>query len=383
MTELGRKAATCRPVGHGRHKSSSRHEVHQTLKAMVGRRSRILIIGASIAIVTTAHCTTPLDRVPLHVIYQRLYYLPILAGAFWFGRKGALLTSALSAASYFPHVVTDWSQYTVYRETQYAELVMFQVVGIVVVTLVEGEKRQREKQKLPARELAGAYRQLQESFDQLQRADRLSALGQLSAGLAHEIKNPLASLRGSLEILASDFPEGHRKREFIEIVQKELRRLNNVLSKFLQFARTPKPDRHLCNLREVVDSIQTLCSNEASRQGVDIQTSYADDLPDIFRGRRANTTGSSQYRPQRDSGHAVRWPLAHRRRAQPGFRPHTCKRRRARDTAGAPLQGIRTPSSLRRTGAPVWAWPLLASWYGATEAISAYWTQRVRGPRSS
>jgi two-component system sensor histidine kinase HydH len=168
-----------------------------------------------------------------------------------------------------------------YQETQYAELLMFVVVGLVVGTLVEAERRQRERQERTSRELAEAYRELQESFDQLQRADRLSALGRLSAGLAHEIKNPLASVSGSVDILASEFPAGHPKSEFIEIIQKELGRLNKVLTEFLQFARTPKPHREACDLREVVDSIVMLCSQEASRQGVHIQVSYPDDLPEI------------------------------------------------------------------------------------------------------
>jgi signal transduction histidine kinase len=220
--------------------------------------------------------------ISLHVIYQRLYYLPIFAAAYWYGRRGAVLASVLSAASYLPHIATDWVEHLPYQETQYAELVMFLVVGLVVGSLVEAEKRQRERQERTSRELAEAYRQLQESFDQLQRAGRLSALGQLSAGLAHEIRNPLASVSGSLQILASDFPEGHSKREFVEIIQKELARLNQVLTEFLHFARTPKPDRQACDLREVVESIRVLCSQEASRQGVHIQVSYPDDLPEVF-----------------------------------------------------------------------------------------------------
>jgi signal transduction histidine kinase len=219
--------------------------------------------------------------VSFHVIYQRLYYLPIFAAAFWYGRRGAVLASLLSAASYLPHIATDWVEHLPYQETQYAELFMFVVVGLVVGSLVEAEKRQRERQERTSRELAEAYRQLKESFEQLQRAGRLSALGQLSAGLAHEIKNPLASVSGSLDIIASDFPPEHSKREFIDIVQKELSRLNKFLGEFLQFARTPKPDPRACDLREVVDSIQRLCSQEASRQGVHIQVSYPDDLPEI------------------------------------------------------------------------------------------------------
>ncbi|MFQ5793073.1 MAG: nitrogen regulation protein NR(II), partial [Acidobacteriota bacterium] len=131
------------------------------------------------------------------------------------------------------------------------------------------------------KELATAYEKLQDSFEHLRRADRLSALGELSAGLAHEIKNPLASMKGSLEILASDFSPGHAKREFLEILEKEVDRLNEVLTGFLQFARTPRPDRQPCNLREVIDSIRSLCSREAGRHGVRIEVSYQNEPPEL------------------------------------------------------------------------------------------------------
>ena len=88
-----------------------------------------------------------------------------------------------------------------YLQAQYAELIMFQVVAVVVGLLAEAQRRSQERQERTAYELAQAYEQLQESFEQLRRADRLTALGELSAGLAHEIKNPLASVRASLEIL--------------------------------------------------------------------------------------------------------------------------------------------------------------------------------------
>jgi signal transduction histidine kinase len=247
---------------------------------MIGRNSRIVALALAIGLITTAHFTTPLHEAFLHNVFQRLYYLPIFAAGYWFGVRGALLVSVICAASYLPHIVTDWQGQPEYRQAQYAELRMLQFVGLVVAPLVESERRQRERQERTAKELAEAYRQLQDSFEHLQRADRLSALGQLSAGLAHEIKNPLASMKGSLEILASDFPPGHGKREFIEILEKELNRLNGVLTEFLQFARTPRPDRRPCNLSEVMDSLGVLCSKEAARHGVHIEISCPADLPE-------------------------------------------------------------------------------------------------------
>jgi len=88
-------------------------------------------------------------------------------------------------------------------------------------------------------------------------------------------------MKGSLEILHDEFPEGHDKREFLEILKKEIDRLNGVLNEFLQFARPPRPERQPCDVSEVLESIRVLCSNEASRAGVSIAVSSAEGVPEI------------------------------------------------------------------------------------------------------
>jgi signal transduction histidine kinase len=246
---------------------------------------RFVAIAAALICTSLLHYSTPIEFVIRHNLYQRLYYLPIIAAAFWFGVRGAIVTSVLAAASYLPHIVFDWREvrglHDEYLAAQYAELILFQVVAVVVGLLTESEKRLRERQERTAAELADAYERLQESFDHVLRADRLSALGELSAGIAHEIKNPLASIKGSLEIVASDFPRGHDKREFIEIIEKELGRLNKLVTEFLYFARSPAPAPAPCDVREVIESLKVLCSTEATTHSVEIVIASAENLPEI------------------------------------------------------------------------------------------------------
>lgn len=246
---------------------------------------RLAAIAAALVCTSLLHYSTPIEFVIRHNVYQRLYYLPIIAAAFWFGLRGAVVTSLLAAASYLPHILFDWRAvrglHDEYLAAQYAELVLFQVVAVVVGLLTESEKRLRERQAQTSAELADAYKRLQESFEHIRRADRLSALGELSAGIAHEIKNPLASIKGSLEIVASDFPRGHEKREFIEIIEKELGRLNKLVSEFLYFARSPAPALAPCDVREVIESLKVLCSTEATTHSVELVIANAESLPEI------------------------------------------------------------------------------------------------------
>ena len=77
---------------------------------------------------------------------------------------------------------------------------MFFVITVLGI-LAEHERRQRQRAEEMARQLAEANTQLQATFTQLRRADRLSAMGELSAGLAHQIGNPLGGIKGAVQIL--------------------------------------------------------------------------------------------------------------------------------------------------------------------------------------
>lgn len=256
--------------------------LHISQRAM---RARVGLIGGIVAVTTVLHHITPVEVFALHNLYQRLYYLPIFLAAYWFGFRAAVVTALVSAASYLPHILMDWrvvrGLHDEYLQAQYVELVMFQVVAVVVGLLAESEHRLRAQQERTSEELAEAYRNLQESFDQLRRADRLSALGELSAGLAHEIRNPLASIKASLQILLPEFPPGHEKREFVEIAEKQVDQLDGIVREFLHFARTPRPVREVCNIEDVASSLRILCSKEASRHGVEIAIDVSDRLPEL------------------------------------------------------------------------------------------------------
>ncbi len=103
--------------------------------------------------------------------------------------------------------------------------------------------------KSAMRRLDESHRKLKEQTDilfqteeQLRRADRLSALGELSAGMAHEIRNPLGSIKGAVEILKDDYSPEEAKYEFIQILLKETDRLNCIVQEFLGFARPKQPE---------------------------------------------------------------------------------------------------------------------------------------------
>lgn len=208
---------------------------------------RLLILLGLILAITVLHYTTTTQRHQIHDIYRRLYYLPIILGGFWFSLRGGVASAISVSILYAPHVVFQWGHHPATRPEQYLEILLYNVVGFMTGLLAERENRQRARYQEAAERLEKSYGKLRQQADQileieeqLRRADRLSALGELSAGMAHEIGNPLGSIKGTAEILRDAFPPEDKRREFTTILIKEVDRLGGVVRDFLRFAK-PAP----------------------------------------------------------------------------------------------------------------------------------------------
>ena len=120
-------------------------------------------------------------------------------------------------------------------------------------------------------ELEHVYMELQQNIDHLKKTERLTAAGQLSASLAHEIRNPLASISGAAGILARGQVSADARAECLEILTKESQRLNKLLTNFLDFARPRLPRLQQAEPLELVKSVTALAQHTASRQGISIE----------------------------------------------------------------------------------------------------------------
>ena len=99
---------------------------------------------------------------------------------------------------------------------------------------------------------------------QKRESDRLAALGELSAGIAHEIRNPLGSIRGCAEMLAGDAEAQGRDPRLLNLILKESRRVNRIISDFLTFARQPATRPTLVVARDLLEEVALMsgiCEN--------------------------------------------------------------------------------------------------------------------------
>jgi two-component system sensor histidine kinase PilS (NtrC family) len=114
--------------------------------------------------------------------------------------------------------------------------------------------------------------------ERMRQADRLAAIGRLSANIAHEIRNPLASVSGAIEVLARDLPTDATSSRLVEIVLSESARLNQLISDFLEYARPAPLAPMEINAAKVLDDVLVLLEHRQLPDGLKVIREYGDAL---------------------------------------------------------------------------------------------------------
>lgn len=242
----------------------------------------ILSLAGSILLVSTLHFFTPIDDLLLHQIYQRLYYIPIIFAALWYGWRGGLGAAALASLSYVPHIALHWQHQNYdYALNQYAEITLFFVIGAVTGWLGDQKRRERERAERINAELQNAYRDLRETVGQLLQAERLSSLAEIASGVVHEVRNPLGAIKGAVEILEDEIAEDSPRREFARIAKVEIERIDKLVGEFVRFARPPKPSKTSTNINELVRSVIVLLEQQAAAQKINLESKFDEELPAV------------------------------------------------------------------------------------------------------
>lgn len=149
------------------------------------------------------------------------------------------------------------------------------VMGILLLTLIyvvkrgEGiiEKRAFERIRLK---------------DQLAKAKHLSSLGEMVAGVSHEIRNPLGIISSSAELLKKKMDPQDTLNAIADIIVAESRRLNNIISDFLNYARPQKPNRSPCRIDDVINKNIHFLEHQIKENGYSIRTFFDDEIPVIM-----------------------------------------------------------------------------------------------------
>ena len=124
-------------------------------------------------------------------------------------------------------------------------------------------------------------REIRELKENIRRSERLASLGRLAAGVAHEIRNPLSSIRGFAQFFLNRFRGQPEEEEYAGIMVKEVDRLNRVITELLDFARPRELHREPASLPKIIDYDLQLLAMELAAKKVVVEKKYADDLPPV------------------------------------------------------------------------------------------------------
>jgi len=225
------------------------------------------LVWLPIVAIAAAHFATGASELWAHNVLRRVYYLPIIYAAFRLGLAGGLTAALMATLSYLPHAFLHFGHlpHDPAGTTEKAlEILLFFLMGAVAGYLAEQERKRRA-------ELQASLDEQQRLQQQLVRAGRLSALGEVVAGIAHEIKNPLHALRGTAEIVDPLIDASCEERRMWEIHQSEIERLERVAERFLSFA-TPQPAELVeLDLREVAQRLVELIEADSRKKGVAVE----------------------------------------------------------------------------------------------------------------
>src|SRR5690606_20741823 len=115
--------------------------------------------------------------------------------------------------------------------------------------------------------------------NRLLQAAKLAAVGEMAAGIAHELNNPLTSVTGFAELALDEFPQENQTRKDLELVVREAKRARDVVRRLLDFARQGESARARASLNEVLDDVIALSRHLIHTSGVSLKTHFDESLP--------------------------------------------------------------------------------------------------------
>ena len=190
--------------------------------------------------------------------YYPIYYLPAVTAAEYFGPWATLFWTSLASAAYCSYLYPAMQEFEITDE-DYGRLairiVFFFLAAMVVNRFVVESRRQTQRYQELAETLAETNRRLEQAQAEARRSERLAALGQLSAGLAHEIRNPLGVIKGSAEMLTQKLGrlESRWRPNWRDTFRVETNRLSALVTRFLDFARPLHADLTPQDITAVLD----------------------------------------------------------------------------------------------------------------------------------
>ena len=213
----------------------------------MGRSTKIKVIVTSVTVASLLYYLTSLRLYPLQELFTRLYYIPIVFGAIWFGFRGGVYVSLFVTLICLPHafMALNYNKALFYDEV--LELFLFNLVGAVV-----GILKDRERQQLALN----------------QKLQALATIGETVSTVAHEIKNMLIPIRGFLRRIRENHDHEDKVVSYLAIVEQETAKLEKMVKNMLSFGRNAPIHREEVEIGLLIEEVRKILEQEFHEKGI-------------------------------------------------------------------------------------------------------------------
>jgi len=218
-----------------------------------GKISLITSIIA-IGIIVYLHINTPPGFHIIHIIHYYMLYLVVIYTAMKFGFLGGLLSACIITVFYAPGVYLNLFDLQHYQVRSFVEILMMYTLGLFAGLYSQRIYLQNSKLKQTYEQLEKSIEEKIKMEKEVAKSEKLRVMGQLSAGIAHEIRNPLASLKSASRMLK----DGRNSPQILDIMISEIDRLNSFVERFLQYANFGKIENEKIEVSSFFDELAEL-----------------------------------------------------------------------------------------------------------------------------
>jgi len=199
----------------------------------------------------------------LEPLHRRLCYIPIILGGLWFGVYGGVGTAAGISIVLVPFIYIHRDMNKDFVPSELIEIIFYLFIGWLIGMLSNIQQKNREENDILR--------------EKLKLSERLSTIGELLAYLMHEIRNPLNSIKGTVDIVTDQSVDLQKKIEFIGMLKDEINRLNRTLESMLKYANL-RLEYKICNLLTEINMIVNLLNTQAEKSRVKINLKISENM---------------------------------------------------------------------------------------------------------
>jgi two-component system sensor histidine kinase HydH len=215
----------------------------------------------------------------LNSSFYLILLLPVIGAATTMSGRATLVVTMLAVAAFLSFLLfldlEDLSRYLFDWKELFLRALFLPVMGLLTFQLAKANRVEARKSQETAKELARANEELVKAEAAVRRSERLAALGQLTAGLAHELRNPLGTIRASAEMLKKfTNDDAGIGQEMTGYITSEVDRANSLVTRFLEFARPLPLKPAVTDIHEVIDRAVQQYERSADRPEVSVYKNY-------------------------------------------------------------------------------------------------------------